>query len=218
MGNQACGPSSRRIRSKAVNGAYGPLSGWYDIARAQGETSSCGTCSAYCFWTNTSEGDPGLDPHDRVVSPFNEHNRWACILGGGGGLWYPEAWPRDYVHLRCAAGRDAPITDALYRMSASPVFFAALLVLMLCFVVRILYVFRQRRRYRKVHCCAAAPPQESERCPAGCCYCPARPRWLDFEGDGGIEPGVQLRQSLLYDSFDDMRAMHLTALIMETLN
>ena len=67
-----------------------------------------------------------------------------------------------------------------------------------------------------MHCCRGAPTEREVSC--WVLLPPARPRWLDFEGDGGIEPGVQLRQSLLYDILMTWRAMHLTALIMETLN
>ena len=159
---------------------------------------------------------PHSTPRDHAQRGGNPYNRWACLLGGkaveGGsdGLWYPSEWPRDNMHLRCEAGRDAPMTDVVYRMSASPVFFAALFFTMIAFCARVVYVFLQRRQRRKVHCCAAAPPQASEWCPAGCCYCPAAPRWSAGDNTGvgseqdGANTGIQLRQSLLYDNFDAM--------------
>ena len=61
MGN-SCGPSN--LATRATNGQFGPLSGWYAV----GGDRPCATCSAYCFWSNRTAEDPGGDPHEGTVS------------------------------------------------------------------------------------------------------------------------------------------------------
>ena len=188
MGNQACGPSSRRIRSKAVNGAYGPLSGWYDAPR--GETSSCGTCSAYCF-DEYERGDPGFDPRRWVAlqrAMLGLHSGCEAACG-------TQAWPRDYVHLMRRRSRRTN-SDEFYRMSASPVFFAA--CSSSCSGCCQNSIRRAEEALSQVHCRRGAHRKRE----VSCCYCPARPRWLDLKG-GVSNPAFSLDRPYMI-VFDDM--------------
>ena len=90
MGNRA--GRRARIRSKAVNGAYGPLSGWY--VPAAGRDVVLRHVQRLLLWTGRARVIRGLirmtavSPSTSTIAGLHSW-RWRR-------LWYPEAWPRDH--------------------------------------------------------------------------------------------------------------------------